>query len=65
LRDLVRARVEDPGEWDGVIEIFKQKIKTVDFNDINLARNELLHGFKPLAPEFGSRISTYLEPLRG
>ena len=64
LRDLLKTRVKDPDEWEGVIEIFKKKIKTVDFSDINLARNELLHGFKPLAPEFGSRISAYLEPLR-
>ena len=64
LRDLLKTKVKDPDEWEGVIEIFKKKIKTFDFNDINQARNELLHGFKPLAPEFGSRISTYLKPLR-
>jgi len=64
LRDLLRSRVKDPNEWDGVVEIFTRKIRTADFGDIKLARNELLHGFKPLAPEFGPRISAYLEPLR-
>lgn len=64
LRDLLRTRVRDPKEWDGVQEIFQNKIKTVDFADVNLARNELLHGFRPLEPEFGSRIAAYLEPLR-
>jgi len=64
LRDILKTRVKDPDEWEGVIEIFKRKINTVNFGDIDLARNELLHGFKPLSPEFRSRISDYLEPLR-
>ena len=64
LRDELKTKVKDPGEWDGVVKIFKENIKTVDFDDINQARNELLHGFKPLGPEFSSRISAYLEPLR-
>lgn len=62
LRDLHKARAKD--EWAGVVEIFKRRIETVDFDDVNQARNELLHGFKPLTPEFGSRITAYLEPLR-
>lgn len=64
LRDLLKTKVKDPDEWEGVVEVFKRKIETADFDDMNQARNELLHGFKPLAPEFTSRISAYLQPLR-
>lgn len=64
LRDILKTQVKNPDEWGGVVKIFKEKIKTVDFNDINKARNELLHGSGPLGPEFNSRISSYLEPLR-
>jgi len=64
LRALLKTKVKDPDEWEGVVNIFRKKITTVDFNDINQARNELLHGFKPLSPEFSSRIADYLEPLR-
>ena len=64
LRDLLKTEVKDPPKWEGVVNIFRKKIKTVDFDDINQARQELFHGFKPLGPEFSSRISGYLEPLR-
>ena len=64
LRKQLKTKVKDPDKWGGVAEIFKKKIGTVDFCDIEQARNELLHGFEPLSPEFGSRISAYIEPLR-
>lgn len=62
LKDLLKTKIKD--EWAGVVKIFKEKIKTVDFKDIKQARNELVHGLGPLGPEFNSRISSYLEPLR-
>ncbi len=61
LKDLLKNKGKDG--WAGVVKIFKEKIKTVDFNDIKRARNELLHGVGPLGPELNSRISSYLEPL--
>lgn len=62
LKDLLKTKIKD--EWAGVVKIFKEKIKTVDFKDIKQARNELVHGLGPLGPEFNSQISSYLEPLR-
>lgn len=65
LRRDLRRRVRHVREWDGVKDIFTNKLHFQDFDTIKKAgRNGLLHGFRELSSEFVAEISTYLEPVR-
>lgn len=51
-------------KWDPVTEIFASKIKSIGFKTVKRARNDILHGNRPLSPEFTARIRKYIIPLR-
>ena len=51
-------------EWDPVTDIFASKIKSVGFKTVKRARNDILHGNRPMSPEFTARIRTYIILMR-
>jgi len=51
-------------EWAPVTEIFDSKVKSGDFRKVKRARNDILHGNRPMSPDFTSNIRTYIIPVR-
>lgn len=65
LRRELKRKMRNVGEWDGVKDIFTNKLHFNDFDTIKKdARNGLLHGFRTLDDEFIKEIESYLEPIR-
>lgn len=65
LRRELKRKMRNVGEWDGVKDIFTNKLHFSDFDTIKKdARNGLLHGFRTLDDEFIKEIESYLEPIR-
>lgn len=64
LRDILKHKMRRPKKWDGIKDIFNNKIKSVDFEKVKLARNQILHGYKTLPPEFITEIRSYIAPTR-
>jgi len=64
LRGKLRFRKRRPAEWDGVREIFEKDLGLTNFDDVEEARNGLLHGYRELTPEFVREVLSYVEPVR-
>jgi hypothetical protein len=60
----LQQRVRDPGEWDGVKQVFNILKNAPTFDDIYEARNQLLHGYEEYSPAFSEKIESYIEPTR-
>lgn len=61
---LKRKNRKKPQKWGPAIDIFTTKVKSVGFKAVKQARNDILHGSKPISPEFMARIRTYIMPMR-
>ena len=65
LRRNLKLKVKNVGEWDGVKDVFTNKLHCQDFDTIREAgRNGLLHGFRELDTKFIKEIESYVEPVR-
>lgn len=64
LNNIRRKRMKKLSPWTPVTLVFSNKIKTVGFTEVYRARNDILHGLKPISPNFFSRIRTYITPVR-
>lgn len=67
LRRNLRYKTKNPGEWDGVKDIFTNKLSFQNFDAIKGARRRLFHGGKEedkLDNEFVRELKSYLEPVR-
>ncbi len=67
LRRNLRYKTKNPGEWDGVKDIFTNKLSFQSFDAIKGTRRRLFHGGKEedkLDNEFIREIESYVEPMR-
>lgn len=65
LRRELKRKMRNVGEWDGVKDIFTNKLHFNDFDTIKKdARNGLLHGFRQQDNEFAKEIESHVEPIR-
>lgn len=65
LRNIIERRTgKKLPEWKPVTDIFASKVESVGFKELKRARNDILHGNKPISPEFMARIRTYIIPIR-
>ena len=64
LRRMLKMRVQDPGPWDGLEDVYERELGFSNFNDVKGARDSLLHGFKELSDSFIKEIASYVVPTR-
>jgi hypothetical protein len=65
LRRNLARRIRNPREWAGVEDIFTNRLRFQDFDNIKQnARNGLLHGFRELDDSFIKEIESYVDLIR-
>jgi hypothetical protein len=65
LRRNLAGKMRNPKEWDGVEDIFTNRLHFQNFDTIKQnARNGLLHGFRELDDNFIKEIESYVDPIR-
>ena len=64
LRRMLKMRAKDPGEWDGIRDIYENELHFNEFDKVEEARNKLLHGYEVLSTDFINEIGGYVEPTR-
>lgn len=64
LRRMLQMRKKNPGEWDGVKDIYENHLQLLNFKKVEEARNGLLHGYRELDNVFVNEIKGYVEPTR-
>lgn len=64
LQGILKHKIGRAKKWDGIKDIFNNRIKSVDFEKVKLARNQVIHGYKPLPPDFIDEIRGYIAPVR-
>jgi len=64
LRRMLKMKKKDPGEWDGIKDIYENDLHLVGFDEIEEARNKLIHGYEELSDTFIGQIRCYVDPTR-
>ena len=64
LRRQLQQKIRNPDEWDGVKAIFAQLGNSPTFNEVYEARNQLLHGYEDINPDFIKKITSYVPVTR-
>lgn len=65
FRDILKSRGGiKPAKWGPAMDIFTNKIKPVGFEIVEKARNDIIHGNKPMSSKLAAKIRTYIVPVR-
>jgi hypothetical protein len=62
LRDRLKMKARNPSQWAGIEDVFTRKLSLSNFQDMKLARDELLHGLKELSATFIADVRSYRVP---
>ena len=63
LRRKLRSKTRNPGQWDGIEDIFVSKVKFNDWEKIRKARQDIVHGKRRLNNQFMAELHTYVKPM--
>lgn len=64
LRRMLKMKTKNPGDWDGIKDIYENDLHLAGFEKVEEARNKLLHGYEELSNSFIEEIQRYVEPTR-
>jgi hypothetical protein len=64
LRKMLKMRMRDPQEWDGLKDVYEGELGLTDFEQVKETRHRLFHGFEQINATFIREIASCTVPTR-